>query len=248
MSQDSRLGPGGEFAFVALGMGSTLGLIPAHLAAFVLAVTSLTMALIPALSAAARHFNAQVSRPRSLEHLGLKAAPTLRRGHAIVVGHGRVGKVVTSFLKEHEVPNVAVDSNPDFVADDRQRGHDVFFGDATQTAFLRACGVIDAKAIVVTTGSQSTADAIVLGARQLRPDILIVVRARDTAHARHLYAIGVTDAVPETIEASLQISEAALVGLGVPMGLVIASVHEKRDEFRRQLQRSVKTDGAGEES
>jgi CPA2 family monovalent cation:H+ antiporter-2 len=242
------LGPGGEFAFVALGMGSTLGLIPTQLAAFVLAVTSLTMVLIPALSAAARPFNAQVSRPRSLEHLGLKAAPSLRRGHAIVVGHGRVGKVVTSFLKEHKVPYVAVDSNPEFVADDRQRGHNVFFGDATQTAFLRACGIMEAKAIVVTTGSQSTADAIVLGARQLRPDILIVVRARDTAHARHLYAIGVTDAVPETIEASLQISEAALVGLGVPMGLVIASVHEKRDEFRRQLQRSAKTDGAGDES
>ena len=48
--------------------------------------------------------------------------------------------------------------------------------------------------------------------------------------------MGVTDAVPETIEASLQLSEAALVGLGVPTGYVIASVHEKRDELRRELQ------------
>ena len=68
---------------------------------------------------------------------------------------------------------------------------------------------------------------------------MIVSRARDAAHARHLYAVGVTDAVPETIEASLQLSEAALVGLGVPTGPVIASIHEKRDEFRRELQEAA---------
>jgi CPA2 family monovalent cation:H+ antiporter-2 len=41
--------------------------------------------------------------------------------------------------------------------------------------------------------------------------------------------------VPETIEASLQLSEAALVDMGVAAGHVIASVHEKRDEFRKLL-------------
>jgi CPA2 family monovalent cation:H+ antiporter-2 len=234
------LGPGGEFAFVAVGMGSTLGLISTQMTAFVLAATSVTMALIPALSVVARHFNAQIARAHDV-NLALKVAPGQQRGHAIVVGHGRVGKVVTSFLKEHEVRHVATDSNPHLVAEDRQRGLEVFFGDATQAGFLRACGIMDAEALIVTTGSQSTADAIVLGARQLRPDILIVARARDTAHARHLYSIGVSDAVPETVEASLQISEAALVGLGVPMGLVIASVHEKRDKFRADLRRAAKS-------
>ena len=69
--------------------------------------------------------------------------------------------------------------------------------------------------------------------------MLVVSRARDADHARHLYAIGVTDAVPETIEASLLLSEAALIGLGVAMGTVIVSIHEKRDEFRRELQQAA---------
>ncbi len=73
----------------------------------------------------------------------------------------------------------------------------------------------------------------------MRKDIVIVARARDSNHARHLYEIGVTDAVPETIEASLQLSEAALVGLGVPMGPVIASVHEQRDEIRQKLTKAA---------
>jgi monovalent cation:H+ antiporter-2, CPA2 family len=72
-------------------------------------------------------------------------------------------------------------------------------------------------------------------ARELRPEMTLVARARDAEHARTLYSLGVTDAVPETIEASLQLSEAVLVDLGVPMGLVIASIHEKRDEFRKIL-------------
>jgi CPA2 family monovalent cation:H+ antiporter-2 len=54
-----------------------------------------------------------------------------------------------------------------------------------------------------------------------------------------LYAIGATDVVPETIEASLQLSEAALVGLGVAAGLAVGSVHEKRGEFRYALQQAA---------
>jgi CPA2 family monovalent cation:H+ antiporter-2 len=69
-------------------------------------------------------------------------------------------------------------------------------------------------------------------ARAERGDLLIVVRARDAGHAAHLYALGATDAVPETIEASLQLSEAVLVDLGVPMGPVIATIHEKRAEMQ----------------
>ncbi len=91
-------------------------------------------------------------------------------------------------------------------------------------------------AVIVTIHDQAAIGEIVRVVRAMRPDMLIVSRARDATHARHLYAIGVTDAVPETIEASLQLSEAALVGLGVPTGPVIASIHEKRDEFRHELQ------------
>ena len=72
---------------------------------------------------------------------------------------------------------------------------------------------------------------------------MIVSRARDAEHARHLYEIGVTDAVPETIEASLQLSEAALVGLGIPAGAAIASIHEQRDVVRSELQLAAKSAG-----
>jgi len=83
--------------------------------------------------------------------------------------------------------------------------------------------------------SPAANEAVVETTRRLRPEVTLVARACDADHARTLYGLGVTDAVPETIEASLQLSEAVLVDLGVPMGLVIASIHEKRDEFRKLL-------------
>ncbi|OIQ64707.1 hypothetical protein GALL_537420 [mine drainage metagenome] len=71
----------------------------------------------------------------------------------------------------------------------------------------------------------------------MRPELTIVARARDARHAARLYELGATDAVPETVEASLQLSEAVLVEIGVPMGLIIASIHERRDEIRKELNR-----------
>ena len=78
-------------------------------------------------------------------------------------------------------------------------------------------------------------DELVAEAKRERPDLLVVARARVAAHAAHLYAVGATDAVPETIEASLQLAEAVLVDVGIPMGPVIASIHEKRAEFQREI-------------
>jgi CPA2 family monovalent cation:H+ antiporter-2 len=82
-------------------------------------------------------------------------------------------------------------------------------------------------------------EKVVAAARISRGDLVIVARARDATHARHLYELGASDAIPETIEASLQLSESLLVDIGVPMGYVIASIHEKRDEFRKILQVGV---------
>src|SRR3546814_2231246 len=71
-------------------------------------------------------------------------------------------------------------------------------------------------------------------ARENWPELCIVARARDSGHAGELYRAGATDAVPETLESSLQLSEAVLVDLGVAMGPVIASIHERRAELREE--------------
>jgi len=240
------LGPGGEFAFVGIGLASLSGLIPANVSTFVLTVTSLTMVLIPVLAQLARRLSGRLEAKRPVPP-ELTAVPTgSGKGRAIVVGHGRVGQIVCAMLEQHGYPFISTDRNPAAVSEWRRRGREVYYGDAATPAFLKSCGLLEADGIIVTIHDQDGIDEIVKVARALRPDILIVSRARDATHARHLYAIGVTDAVPETIESSLQLSEAALVGLGLPTGLVIASIHEKRDEFRHELQEAAGRAGQAE--
>ena len=236
------LGPGGEFAFVGISMATTLGLIDANLSSFTLAVTSITMVLIPVLSHFAQQLAPKFKEPKALDH-ELAIAPSGGKGHAIVIGYGRVGQVVCSMLDRHSFRYIAVDNDAAAIPKHQRNGREVYYGDARNSEFLKSCGLPEARAVVVTVAAEAAIDEIVRQVRALRTEVIIVSRARDATHARHLYAIGVTDAVPETIEASLQLSEATLIGLGLATGLVIASVHEKRDEFRRELQQAAGRSG-----
>jgi monovalent cation:H+ antiporter-2, CPA2 family len=236
------LSAGGEFAFVGIGLARSAGAIEPQLASFVLAVTSITMALTPLLSFAGRKLGARLMPDKPVD-VELTLRPAAGQSHAIIVGYGRVGKVVCELLREHRIPYIVADSDPVTVTRDRRDGHDVYFGDATDPQFLEACGLAKAAGVIITIHSARLIDEVVAHVRTMRPDILIVSRARDADHARHLYALGATDAVPETIEASLQLSEAALVGLGVATGFAIASIHEKRDEIRRTLQDAAREAG-----
>ena len=236
------LGPGGEFAFVGIGMAAAVGLVEARLVSLVLTVTSVTMALTPLLSVAGRQIAGRLVAGKAVD-AEIAARPTAGHGQAIVVGYGRVGKVVCALLRQHGISYIVADSDAATVTRDRREGHDVFYGDAADPRFLEACGLATAVGVIITIHTARVIDEVVAHVRAARPDILIVSRARDESHARHLYSLGATDAVPETIEASLQLSEAALVGLGVATGLAIASIHEKRDEIRHTLQEAAKEAG-----
>jgi CPA2 family monovalent cation:H+ antiporter-2 len=239
------LGSVGEFAFVSIGMASASGLIEPRVSSFAVAVTAVTMTLTPLLGVLGKRLAAKLAAERIIDP-ELSVHPPGEQNQAIVVGYGRVGRVVCSLLTTHGLNYIAIDHEAAAVARDRRGGHNVYYGDATEPGFLEACGLMQATGVIITIQSRTAIDAIVDRVRVMRPDVLIVSRARDADHARHLYAIGATDAVPETIEASLQLSEAALVGLGIAVGHAIASVHEKRDEFRHQLQEAARKAGLEE--
>ena len=240
------LAPGGEFAFVILTLALAYGLISGALTSILLTSVSLTMALIPAFSKLGRRLAARFA-PAAAADPELTAVPSLETPvKALVVGYGRVGQLVGDMLTEHKVPFIAIDREPYLVSNARRDNKPVYYGDVREIEFLKRCGLDTARAAIITIHTQSEIDQIVTALREAYPKLVIVARAKDASHARHLYSLGVTDAVPETIEASLQLSEAALVGLGVPTGPVIASIHEKRDVFRAELQGAAQK--AGQES
>lgn len=154
---------------------------------------------------------------------------------AIIVGFGRVGRLVAEMLQRHGQPYLAIDSDTDNVAEGLRQGYRVVFGNALSGGALTRLHPENATAVIVTMDERVAAQRLVRSLRAQFPDLPIIARARDTSHAAELYRAGASHAVPETLESSLQLSEAVLVDLGVAMGPVIASIHEMRDELREQI-------------
>ncbi|MES2722559.1 MAG: cation:proton antiporter [Pseudomonadota bacterium] len=230
------LAGGGEFAFVILAAAMGDGLVDRTIGQTVLVSSTLSMMCIPLLAALGLKLGGRKAQGEGLspEPAAMGEGETSR---VLVVGYGRVGRLVGEMLNRHDIPWVAAERDPRLVEAARHAGESIFFGDASRPEFLKRCGLETAPSLVVTMDAPEGAEAIVATARQMRPDLTIVARARDARHAQRLYELGATDAVPETVEASLQLSEAVLVEIGVPMGLIIASIHERRDEFRKSLNR-----------
>ncbi|HEY0103718.1 MAG TPA: cation:proton antiporter [Brevundimonas sp.] len=232
------LGPAGEFAFVILGAGLVEGIASPAFTQTVLLAATLSIFSIPLMAALADRLllRAKAERP-DLPNEAM--SPVAEEGQVLIVGFGRVGRLVSDILKSHEQPFLAIDANAATVAKGRQEGANVFYGDAGRAEMLALCGIETARAVVVTMDSPAKVDEVVRAVRAIRPDVGLIARARDEKHAVRLYRLGVTDAVPETTEASLQLAENTLVDLGVPMGLVLASIHERRDGFRKMFQEAM---------
>jgi CPA2 family monovalent cation:H+ antiporter-2 len=229
------LGPGGEFAFVVLGLATSLSVLPAEQADFALLVAAITMSLIPLLGRyGMQATNTKLPLEAEEKDLAQQASQT-DSPHVIVAGYGRVGVVAVELLAEQKIPYIAVDSDIDRVRRARKAGKKVYLGDASRGEFLRACGIERARALVVTMDGGSAVDQVVTAAHLEQPNLPIVARSRDAAHAVHLYSLGVREAVPETLEASLQVGEAILVESGVPMGNILVAIHEKRASMRASL-------------
>ena len=218
-----------ELTLVVLGAALTAGLVDLPTATFWTGVTAIGLTITPLLATVGH----RVARGIGWDDGG--GATALDPLTTVIIGYGRVGEMVASMLDVHKKPWTAIEANVDVVAAARREGKPVRYGDAGRAGATGALHLADAAAVVLTMNDP--VQNVVL-ARRLRaeaPELTIVARARDPEHAAKLYRAGVTDAVPETLESSLQLSEAVLVDLGVAMGPVIASIHEKRDELREAI-------------
>ena len=232
------LGPAGEFAFVIVDTAMGHRLLDQAFAQAVLVAATVGLFFIPVLAWLAERLGRRV--PKGELPALLHETPEPAGDRVLIIGFGRVGRLVGRMLKRHGIPFVAVDTDARLVADQRALGQTIWYGDAGRGEFLKLCGVDTVPAVVVTMDAPVKVEEVVRAARAARPDLIIVARARDSAHAATLYKLGVTDAVPETTEAALQLAENTLIDLGIPMGLVLASVHEQRDEFRKLIQDSAR--------
>jgi CPA2 family monovalent cation:H+ antiporter-2 len=219
-----------ETSLIVISAAATAGILSATQANFWTTVTAIGLTVTPLLAA----FGSRIGRRVERQAQSAEVAPS-SEGRTIIFGFGRVGRMVAELLREHGKPYLAVESDIDAVRQANSEGHEVLFGDVSRPELADQLKLGHAAALVLTMDDPVLVARVARRVRGWVPDLPIIARARDTAHAARLYKAGVTDAVPETLEASLQLSEAVLVDIGLAMGPVIASIHEKRDQLRAQI-------------
>lgn len=227
------MGSPSETTLIVLGAALTARIIDTETASFWQTVTAIGLTITPLLAKLGRRLAHRVSA-RALSEAEDDSAVVDDR-LTLIIGFGRVGRVVADMLNRRGLPYKATEANPDTVAEAREAGYHVRFGDAARPAVLASLPVDRLSAVVLTMNDRGQQLRLTQALRKMRPDMVIITRARDLDHAAALYRAGATEAIPETLEGSLQLSEALLVEIGEPMGPVIASIHEQRAEMRRQI-------------
>ncbi|HXG99386.1 MAG TPA: cation:proton antiporter [Sphingomicrobium sp.] len=218
-----------ETTLIVLGAAGVAGILSPDSVAFWSAATAIGLTITPLLASLGRITARRVDRD------SISALPDEVAGRTMIFGFGRVGRMIADMLTEHRRPYLAVDSDIDSFIEARKSGYSVIFGDVARREFATHLNLATAAAVVLTMDDPVLTARLTKRLRADFPDLPLIARARDTDHAAALYRAGVTDAVPEALEASLQLSEAVLVDIGVAMGPVIASIHEKRAQLRSEI-------------
>jgi CPA2 family monovalent cation:H+ antiporter-2 len=219
----------GEFALVVIALAAVAGLLPPATVQFATAVVAITMMLTPLLARLARMLGDHLQFLDHEQHEPGRGEEE-HHDHVVIGGFGRVGQMVAKLLTAENIPFVALDPNGELVAEQRENGQPVYFGDAGRREMLMRIGAERARAFVVTVNAPRAAERMVATAHRIRPNAPVIARAADTVHAARLLRLGAAGVVPETIDTSLQLAGRLLEGLGVPGDAVARRIEEVREE------------------
>jgi monovalent cation:H+ antiporter-2, CPA2 family len=204
------LAQGGEFALVLFGEALKFNLLPGYLQQSLVISVTISMLLTPGLAWLADVLVPKIGKRSELEQSDLATSAPAYTRHVILAGYGRVGRTVAARLKARDIPWIAIDNDPYRVARERREGHPVFFGAADRIEILDSVGLAEAQALVIAVDSPKAALQLAALVHYVLPELLVVARAYDDAHAAELRAAGVDVAIPEPSPISERIADAVL--------------------------------------
>ena len=228
------LAQAGEFSFVILALGVEQKLISGQALQLILAASLLSMVIAPFLI----QYNGRIARKmvRSYTRNSGQVVQDIDdvgkhlHNHVIICGYGRSGQYLGRFLKEENIPFVALDIDPSRVLEAAAAGENVMFGDAARRVVLEAAGGARAKALIVSYADNRAAMKILHIVQENYPQLPVIVRTVDDSNMEALREAGAAEVVPEILEGSLMLASHALMLLGVPLNRVVKRIRLFREE------------------
>ena len=149
--------------------------------------------------------------------------------HVVIIGYGRVGKHLVDVLMSLTIPLLVIESDVERVETLNTHNIATLYGDAANSEVITHAHLERARALVVTVPEETAAAMIVASARNLNPDLPIIVRAATEEGVDHFVALGANHVVHPELEGGLEMVHHTLLQLGFPL----REVHEYSEAVRR---------------
>jgi monovalent cation:H+ antiporter-2, CPA2 family len=231
----------GEFSFVLAKSGIDHGLANDYRYQLFLSVSLLTMVISPLLIIWAHYVARLVSLlpfpPKIKTGLALTKESTISelKNHIIIVGFGLSGKSLARCAKEADIDYVILEMNPEKVKQEKVKREPIYFGDATHSSVLHHVNIRKAQAVAVVVNDPLASLHIVKLARELNPDVYIIVRTHHLQEVHPMFHAGANDVVPDEFGTSVEIFTRVLRTFQLPPGKIEDLISELRVEGYEQL-------------
>jgi glutathione-regulated potassium-efflux system protein KefB len=226
----------GEFAYVLIPFGVTLGIMETREASLFSAIAAVTMLMGPPMASLTDTVLARIGRERLPEPDDFEGV----RGSALVIGFGRFGQLVSQCLLAEAVDVITIDNDPEMITVAGRFGFKVYYGDGARLDVLRAAIRAEVRLVAVCVDKREAADRIVDLVRAEFPGLKLYVRSYDRRHTLELLAKGVDFEMRETFESAVEFGRAVLEGLGLAheRAVEVADYIRERDLERLALQQA----------
>ena len=198
----------GEFSFILAGLGVSLALLPERARDLILAGAIISILLNPVLFAALDWYLAK-HKPPALEPApadsGVDATAesasrellpaTHATNHVVLIGYGRVGRIVAGDLKDKQIPFVLIEEIRPAALQAREAGIEVIHGNATDPNVLQAGNIPGARCLLVAIPDAFEGGQVVAQAKTLNPVLPIIARSHSDEETEHLKKHGATKVI-----------------------------------------------------
>ncbi|MEZ5082423.1 MAG: cation:proton antiporter [Bacteroidales bacterium] len=229
----------GEFSFVLSEYGIKYGLLSDFNNQLFLSSAVISLSLTPLIINKSSHIAEWLLKlpiPKKiktgLNNLSEKTNEEMKN-HLIIIGYGVIGRTVAQAAKYSNIPHIIIEMNPDTVKEEMAKGEIIYYGDATQETIMERAQIHSALILVSTIPGPVDTRLITQRAREMNPDVHIIIRTRFINDMKLLYELGANEVIPEEFETSIEIFSRVLAKFSIPSEEIEKLVHEIRtDEFK----------------
>jgi glutathione-regulated potassium-efflux system protein KefB len=226
----------GEFAFVLLPLGVTLGIFTPNQGSLLSAIAAVTLLIGPPFATLADLAVRRVARADTREADDFGDA----QGSVLVIGFGRFGQIVSQYLLAEQIDVTTIDADPTMIQVAGRFGFKIYYGDGTRLDVLRAAGLEKARLIAICIDNEDAANRIVDLVQAEFPGTKIFARSYDRGHTLQLLSKNVDYELRETFESAIVFGRKTLeaIGIDADRAAIVEDFIRTRDRDRIAIQQA----------